>query len=986
MKRPYTGLRARLLLLVLMAVLPVFGLIGYTAVSQRHEATAAAKRDTMTLVRLAAREQSQLIANTRQLLMGLAKVPAVKHLDPVACHRIMVELSKPYPYYMNFGVATPAGDVVCSAVPLRHPVSIADRSYFRRAVLTRQLGIGDYQTGRITGVNAINFGYPVLDDKGDLKGVVYAAFSLEWLNQMVGTVDLPQGSSLMVVDSAGTVLTRTPDAGRWTGRSVRTMPLANMILARQRKGTAEMPGLDGVRRLYAFAPLDEAPQGNVYVSVGIPTAVAYAAERRQFRHSMMLFFVVAALALVTAWVGSNMFVLRHVRRLADAARRMGRGDLSARTGMRQGKDELGQLVAAFDDMAHSLERIDRALKTLSAGNRAVLRANNEQALLEQMCRVIVEVGGYLCAWVGYPEHDEGKSVRAVAQAGFEGGMEAINEVVSGVLAISWADTARGQGPLGTAIRTGRQCVAQNILTDPDYAPWREVANAHGFASVSAFPLRVQGEVIGALAIYAKEPDAFHKEELDLLAEAAEDLAYGVGTLRTRAEHEQAHETIKRMAYYDGLTGLPNHIYLQERLRETLCATGAHGETIALVLLDLDRFGEVNAGLGFGQGDLLLKEIGRRLSAGVGDSGTVARMRGDEFAVVLPVRDMGYAGDAAARMLDALEAPFDAGNLTLHVSAAAGISLSPQHGTDPARLIRHADVAMHQSKRSGQRYVFYTRERDENGPRHLALAGELSRAIQDHDLMLYYQPKVDLAHGRVCGVEALARWFHPRRGPIPPDQFIPLAERTGLIKPLTDWVLDAALSQSHAWAGRGLQLPIAVNLSARNLRDADLANGIERRMTGTDAQAGTLDLEITESAVMEDPQGALEILARLRALGASLFIDDFGTGYSSLGYLKKLPVNAVKIDKSFVFDMLENSDSAAIVRSTITLAHDLGLEVVAEGVETLAVWERLKELGCDVAQGYYISKPLSAEQFIQWWSGNGGEFKPDCTTAEIGVRT
>ncbi len=959
MRRTSPSLRTRLMLLVLFAVIPAFGLMGYTAISQRQQAAVDAERDAMHLARLAAREQSQLIAATHQLLLMLSQLPAVRQpANTSSCSRILAALQKPYPHYTNFGVAAPDGRVFCSALPLPRAVNIADRSYFRRTVQSRDFSIGDYQTGRITGISAINFGYPVFDAGGNIKAVVYAALNLSWLNQLITGVELPAGSTLTVVDSRGTILARLPESDKWVGKSMRASLLFSAILANQREGTAEEPGLDGVTRLYAFAPLHNSPAGNVYVSVGIPKAVAFAAANRDFARNLALLLLVVVLALIAAWVGGDVFVLRRIQALAGAARRLGQGDLSARTGLSHGTEELGQLARTFDGMAAAMQRINRALKTLSACNRAVVRADNEQMLLAEMCRIIVEIGGYRLAWVGYAEQDQNKTVRPMAQAGYEEGYLV-------TLNITWADTERGRGPIGTAIRTGKPCITRNILSDPAFAPWREEARKRGYGSVMALPLHVNAKVVGALCIYAEEPDAFDQEEVELLSEMVNDLAYGIAALSTRTEREQAHETIRRMAYHDSLTDLPNHAYFEERLQQALSEASTRGQSLAVLLLDLDRFREINDALGFHQGDLLLKDVGMRISGVLKEDELVARMRGDEFGILLPVSDTDHAAEAALRILDTLGAPFTMSGLMLNVSAAVGISLFPQHGSEATRLIRYADVAMRQAKKSGKGYTFYTAEQDEGGLKRLALAGELRRAIEGDELVLHYQPKIDMRTGQVCGAEALVRWMHPQQGMIPPDEFIPLAEHTGLIKPLTDWVVEAALRQSSDWRHAGVALPVAVNLSARNLRDAELLSKMARLVAAWGAEAGWLELEITESAVMDDPEGALEILKRLSILGFTLFIDDFGTGYSSLGYLKKLPVNAVKIDKSFVIDMLANTDSAAIVRATVVLAHDLGLKVVAEGVENQATWDRLAALGCDVAQGYHISKPLPAGQFKEW---------------------
>ncbi|MHB1240525.1 MAG: bifunctional diguanylate cyclase/phosphodiesterase [Gammaproteobacteria bacterium] len=962
MRRYTTGLRGRLLLLVLLAVVPAFALMFYTAVRDQHRAARNAEHQALGVVRLAAAEQNQLIAATRQLLITFSQLPVLKPASSAAaCHQTLAALREPYPYYANFGVATPDGQMYCSALPLSHPVNIADRRYFRHALRSRGFGIGDYQVGRITGSSAINFGYPIFDSKGRVEAVVFAAVNLSWLRRLIIGTALPAGSVVTVTDSQGTVLAAYPKAAREVGRSIRGSALFDAILAHPDIGLAKVVGPEGILRLYAFAPLRDSSSRSAYVSVGIPEAVAFAGARKDFVRGIALLLLAVILALLSAWVGSVLFVLRPVNLLSAAARRLGAGDLGARTGLSHGPGELGQLARSFDDMASALQRVHRARKTLSAGNRIMVRATDEQSLLVEMCRIIVEVGVYPCAWVGYVEHDQEKTVRLVAQAGFEGGLAALASSIR----VSWGNSDHGHGPAGMAIRSGLPCVAQNIVTDRRFAPWREMFTRCGYAAAGAFPLHGDGQVLGILVIYSMSADAFDEEEMDLLAEAAQDLAFGIATLRTRANHDRAHETIRHMAYYDQLTGLANHINLQERLQQILRAPDTGRSPLALLLVGIDRLREINDALGFDQGDLVLKKVGERLCSVMAESEMIARLRGDEFAVLLPGRDAAYAVQAALRILDALDAPLALSDLVLSVSAAVGITLAPEHGTEATHLIRNGDIAMNQAKKLGSRHAFYDPAQGKDSRQRLALASELRRAIEEGQMTLYYQPKVGFKTGMVCGAEALIRWFHPRRGMIPPDEFIPLAEQTGLINPLTDWVLGEVARQTAVWRAAGLGIAVAANLSARNLRDPALVDKVRRLSAAHNAGAGWLELEVTESAIMDDPDTAWDILVRLSDMGIALFIDDFGTGYSSLGYLRKLPVDAVKIDKSFVLEMLTNADSEAIVRSTIDLAHDLGLKVVAEGVEDQATWDRLVDFGCDVAQGYHISRPLPDEQFAAW---------------------
>ncbi len=440
----------------------------------------------------------------------------------------------------------------------------------------------------------------------------------------------------------------------------------------------------------------------------------------------------------------------------------------------------------------------------------------------------------------------------------------------------------------------------------------------------------------------------------------------VGIGRDITKDRYAEETIRQLAYYDSLTMLPNRVMAQERLEQALRSGERRQAPVTFLLMDLNDFKDINNTLGHHHGDLLLKEIGPRLHGILRQSDTVARLGGDEFALVLPDTDLEGALRVAKKAHEVLAAPFKVEGLNIAVEASIGIACFPDHGTTASVLMQRADVAMYAAKHSGGGSAVYAAERDHYSARRLALMGELRYAIEHNELALFYQPKIHMQTRRVIGVEALLRWKHPHRGVIAPDEFIPLAERSGLIRPLTQWVLSAALDQARAWEQAGFQLSVAVNLSARNLLDAQLPDHLVELLRRTGTPPDRLELEITESTIMVDPARASEVLTRLHHMGISLAIDDFGTGYSSLGYLKRLPVSAVKIDKSFVKNMEADDNDAVIVRSTVELAHNLGLQVIAEGVETSYLWERLAALGCDAAQGYYVSQPMPAEALSRWF--------------------
>jgi diguanylate cyclase (GGDEF)-like protein len=420
---------------------------------------------------------------------------------------------------------------------------------------------------------------------------------------------------------------------------------------------------------------------------------------------------------------------------------------------------------------------------------------------------------------------------------------------------------------------------------------------------------------------------------------------------------------EQLATHDSLTGLPNRLLFRDRL-ERLISDGA-GASLVVMLVDLDGFKEVNDTLGHHIGDSLLRQVGQRLNEGLGDELTVARLGGDEFGVVGEIRDRGEAAALGERVLAVLQQPFALQDLPFHIEASVGGALYPEHATDVDALLQRADVAMYLAKERGTGYETYNANTDRYSPRRLALLGELRRAIEQGELVLQYQPIADVQTGVVSRVEALVRWEHPEHGLLLPAEFIPLAEPTGLMGPLTRHVLDLAIAQARAWRDRKLDITIAVNVSARNLHYTELRDDVAMLLAKWSVPPAALELEITESVVMADPRRATEVLQSLNALGIATVLDDFGTGYSSLTYLKRLPVSQLKIDGSFVTNMATDEEDAAIVSSTIDLARSLGLSVVAEGVESAIVLNQLREFGCTFAQGYFLSRPLPAELMTRW---------------------
>jgi diguanylate cyclase (GGDEF)-like protein/PAS domain S-box-containing protein len=442
------------------------------------------------------------------------------------------------------------------------------------------------------------------------------------------------------------------------------------------------------------------------------------------------------------------------------------------------------------------------------------------------------------------------------------------------------------------------------------------------------------------------------------------------TERTRVEVALEHQ-----ALHDIVTDLPNRTLLRDRLRQAILAARRRNTHVALLFIDLDRFKELNDTFGHQAGDVVLREVGERFVDAVRASDTVARLGGDEFAVLIPLAaDREEAVMVARRVLASLQEPVTIEGESAFIEASIGIVLCPEHGEDVQTLMRRADVAMYTAKRAGSGMQVYEQEKDLHSPSAIGLAGDLRHSVERGELILHYQPIVDLALGRCVGVEALCRWQHPTRGLVMPTTFIPLAEENGFIRQIGLWTLQEAMGVIGGPDGAGVPI-MSVNLSMRNLRGTDLAANLAEMIERTGVNPARLKIEITETAMMADAEHTFGVLGELQRMGIRLSIDDFGTGYSSLAYLQRLPVDDIKVDRSFVLNMLKNSSDEAIVRSTIELAHNLGLRAIAEGVEDAATLDRLRALGCDLAQGFYMGRPMSLAELGEWLA-----------TSEWGVRS
>lgn len=611
----------------------------------------------------------------------------------------------------------------------------------------------------------------------------------------------------------------------------------------------------------------------------------------------------------------------------------------------------------------ALRRANSALKTLSAGNRALGRAASEDELLQDVTRIIVETGSYTLVAVYYAEDDPEKSITPMAWSGMgDDGKYPVRHRQY----LTWADTEQGQLPISRAIRSGTTQICHDVVNDPAFKPLRDTMLMSGFASNIALPLCGGGRTFGGLNIYTANENAFDEREVQLLEELANDLSYGIETLRTRAAHEAAQSRLDFLAHHDPLTGLPNRLLLRDRFGQAAAIASHQKSIVALLYLDLDNFKQINDSLGHELGDKLLGDVVTRILSCIRETDTISRQGGDEFIVLLTnVRDVGTIEVIANNIVEAFDEPFSIDNHAINTSFSIGISLFPNDGEEFDNLLKKADTALYQAKDAGRNtFRFYTQQMNVDALDYLKLEGQLRNAIKQQEFLLHFQPQINTESGHVIGAEALVRWQHPELGLVPPDKFIPLSERSGLIIPLGEWVLNEACRQARVWWKTTSQssMVIAVNLSALQFKRGDIVATVTNALERSGLLPGQLELELTESILLQDIEVVMKTLRQLKAIGVKISIDDFGTGYSSLSYLKRLAVDKLKIDKSFINDISEDADSAAIVKAMIQLGHTLQLTVIAEGVETDSQLAFLKNFGCDEIQGYLFSRPLPAEEF------------------------
>jgi diguanylate cyclase (GGDEF)-like protein len=597
-------------------------------------------------------------------------------------------------------------------------------------------------------------------------------------------------------------------------------------------------------------------------------------------------------------------------------------------------------------------RLNRVYATLSGINSLIVRVHSRDELFREACRIAIDCGGFKLAWIGIVDADA-QNLLPLASAGAEPEFLAFIQKRFSLR----EDLPAGGTHTARAVREKKAVVTNEIDGETTICRASDRLE-RGFRSTAVLPLLIRDRAVGVLALYSDEGSFFDAREMKLLTELAGDIAYAIDNIDKQ-------ERLDYLAFYDALTGLANRTLFLERVSLYLRSAAAGGHKLAVYLVDLERFKNINDSLGQTAGDALLQQVADWLTHNAGDANLVARVGSDHFAVVMPeVRhDAGVARLLEKAMAAFLEHPFRLNDAVFRVATRVGVALFPEGGANADTLFKNAEAALKKAKAGGDRYLFYTQTMTATVAGKLTLENHMRRALDNGEFVLHYQPKFNLASGQLTGTEALIRWNDPRTGLVPPGRFIPVLEETGLIYEVGRYALRTAIEDYLRWRKAGLHaVRIAVNVSPLQLRNRGFIDEIKRAI-GIDLHAASgLELEITENLIMEDVRHSIASLESIRAMGITVAIDDFGTGFSSLSYLARLPVDTLKIDRSFVTEMITGLQGHALVSTIISLAHSMKLKVVAEGVETDEQSRLLKVLKCDEMQGFLLSKPLPVEVF------------------------
>lgn len=917
------NLQTLILLLMLMAILPMLGLEVKSGLSYRSQALQSSQNNALRLLNLLAVEQSQAVHAARMLLQALGEAPQMMERDGVVANDLFASMINHFPQFTNIMALSPDGRVYHSAEAGYLDKNLAADNTVLVAMRTRKLALGGYHVCPVTGKMVITFAQPIMASDGAVHSVLVLLFDLSYAYNIIQNLGLPSGSTFVMSDEKGTILYRYPDPEKWRGQPIQS-PLHDIMLAqRAEEGVFRGQGLDQVHRLYAFKRFSPGYGAeSIHYRIGIPESEILGWVDDLLSVNMTVALIGASIVMLLARLGCVRFVFRPVSSLISAARDIAQGELSARSNLPHTEDDLGLLSKAFDSMAIALQRRER-----------------EQ---EQAARSIFESG----------------------------------ERIRGMLNASWDSVILAN--TGGMILDLNHIAAKRRNKLPE-----ELLDVSLFDVLPVPSAQLRKEKMEE-AIFSGDTVTFEEQRgaqwygvrIHPICDATADVVQLVSYSRDITERKRAEERLTRQAYEDELTALPNRALFIRNLESLIRSAQISPHVrFAVLFLDIDNFKLINDSFGHHAGDNLLRKFGRKLCAIAGSEVLVARFGGDEFAILIDnVVDSFEAYRLSEAIHRAFEVPEHIDGVEIYCSASIGVVLSAKEYVCSEQIMRDVDIAMYQAKFKGRGITeCFTPDMREFVNERMRLEHELRSATENGELLLHYQPYYSLPEQRIIGFEALVRWQHPKRGFVSPAQFIPIAEETGLIHKIGAVVLNQALRMISVLNERlieGPPLRMNVNLSPKQLFHGDPVALVRGALKEYKVAPELLVVEITETSLAEDIEHVADILETLRHFGVRTALDDFGTGYSSLAYLRSLPLDVLKLDRTFVEHLDCNMRDVAIAERVVALAHTLGLSVTAEGVEDADALNKLEMMRCNSVQGFYLSRPISENDVCALFHSKG----------------
>lgn len=912
----HNSLRFRLWLVVILTLAPILLLVMYNHHQTRTRVEQGIHEQintVLTATRLQANKAHQEVGIALQVI---ARSNELTSLDPDACKGITRRMLASLENFDNLGAAYPDGNLFCSALPGADGINVADHSWFKEALHGTGVATGEFRQSEITLRWTLFFGYPMRTEHGELRAVLFAALSMDWLGRLMDDLRLPPGWAAALVSHRGTTLEHYPERSQPMAlleSAQGLVELSSSFESRQR--TLELSDADGRQHLYALTAPDFAPDNSLLV-VEAPLELSLQKVARDFHLQLALLMLVGFASILGARHYIRRLIERWTRQVLKVTGQLGAGQLDSHIEHLSGVSELDTISASINTMVDSLQERDTRLRLLSMA----IEQSPESIVITGTDARINYVNTAFLKTTGY-EREEliGQNPR-VLNAGWTP-KETYIEL--------WASLCRGEvwrGEFHNRRKDGSAYI--------ELATIAPVKNEHG------------------------------------------DTTHFVAVKENITARKQSEQLLHRLAYFDALTGLPNRSLLNDRLNQAVRASASGNHWGLLMLLDIDRFQKLNDSRGHACGDRLLQAVAERLQKTIAEEHTIARRGDDDFAIVIEnlaaseAEAVRSAEQLARELHEKLNKPYNLGkpcDNTYYATLSIGISLF--HGREHSipNLLKQAEVALHAAKESGRNAIrFFNPEMQATVDAHIRLEAGLREALLNEEFRLYYQPQMN-RRGKVVGAEALLRWPTADGGMVSPAEFIPLAEESGMINALGEWVLRTACRQLSRWQqdDSAASLSMAVNISARQFRQTDFVVTVREIIRETAIDPSGLKLELTESVILDDVDEAVTRMDQLRELGVRFSLDDFGTGFSSLSYLKRLPVNQLKIDRSFISDMTHSEASEGIVLAILSMCQALKLEVIAEGVETAIQRDFLRRHGCDQFQGYLFGKPAPIEEWDEF---------------------